>query len=233
MPEQVHVDADGQVVYRQRYWALFSERMDFQRFPFDRQTLGIRVIAAGYTPEEVRLAESDPALRIRSAIAADALPPEWRLRGFEVEAGPVVLVPGGLGTPAVEVRIEAVRRWEHFVLKLILPLCLIVVMSWVVFWIDPMELETNSAVAVTSVLTIIAYRFSVSESLSRVPYATRLDAFVGVATIMVFLTVIQVVYATALAKASSKAAALRVDRLCRVAFPVAFVLLAFWALTLA
>jgi len=45
---------------------------------------------------------------------------------------------------------EARREIGYFIVKVIIPLIFIVAMSWVVFWIDPMESGTQISVAITS-----------------------------------------------------------------------------------
>ena len=62
----------------------------------------------------------------------------------------------------------ASRQTGYYVLKVILPLVLIVIMSWVVFWIDPNEPGTQISVAVTSILTLVAYRFMIDSLLPNV-----------------------------------------------------------------
>ena len=47
----------------------------------------------------------------------------------------------------------ASRNVQHYVLKVILPLVLIVMMSWAVFWIDPVTSNSQISIAVTSMPT--------------------------------------------------------------------------------
>ena len=58
--------------------------------------------------------------------------------------------------------------------RIILPLLLIVAMSWLVFWIDPELAGPQISIAVTSMLTLIAYRFMVGGMLPKIGCA--LDA---------------------------------------------------------
>ncbi|MFV2073735.1 MAG: hypothetical protein ACC742_13935, partial [Thermoanaerobaculales bacterium] len=44
-------------------------------------------------------------------------------------------------------------------------MAIIVFMSWVVFWIDPRHVGPRISVAVTSMLTLIAYRFLLGQLL--------------------------------------------------------------------
>ena len=103
-----------------------------------------------------------------------------------------------------------------------MPLLLIVAMSWIVFWIDPSESGTQVSVAITSMLTLIAYRFAVSSDLPKVSYLTRLDDFIMFSTLLVFVTLIEVVFTTIMAKTGQIEKARVVDRWARWVFPLGF-----------
>ena len=118
----------------------------------------------------------------------------------------------------------ASRNVQHYLLKVILPLVLIVMMSWAVFWIDPVTSNSQINVAVTSMLTLIAYRFAIDSQLPRLPYMTRLDAFILTSTILVFFSLIEVLVTTILDNNQQTERAKKIDRYCRVIFPVIFLL---------
>src|SRR5206468_8553443 len=118
----------------------------------------------------------------------------------------------------------ASRNVEHYLLKVILPLVLIVIMSWAVFWIDPIHANSQISVAVTSMLTLIAYRFAVDSQLPRLPYMTRLDAFILASTLLVFFSLIEVLVTTILDNNKQTERAKKIDRYCRVIFPAIFVI---------
>jgi hypothetical protein len=68
------------------------------------------------------------------------------------------------------------RIWLKSKPTAILPLVLIVIMSWCSFWIDPVNANSQISIAVTSMLTLIAYRYAVDTQVPRLPYMTRVDA---------------------------------------------------------
>jgi hypothetical protein len=107
---------------------------------------------------------------------------------------------------------------------------MIVAMSWVSFWIDPEEVSVNVSVAITSVLTIVAYRFSIGETLPRISYFTRMDAFTVGSMFLVFMTVVQVVINSMLVKRGRKQTALRLDRAARLVYPGTFACVLVWTL---
>jgi len=99
-----------------------------------------------------------------------------------------------------------------------------VMMSWSVFWTEPTNSNTQFSIAVTSMLTLIAYRFAVDTQLPRLPYMTRLDAFFLVSTLLVFLSLIEVLVTTILDNNDQVARAKKLDRYCRVIVPIIFVI---------
>jgi hypothetical protein len=58
-PDVVTVFPNGEVIYRQRVWGNFSQALNLQDFPFDRQVFNIRLAAVQHSPEQV---DSSPLL---------------------------------------------------------------------------------------------------------------------------------------------------------------------------
>jgi len=75
---------------------------------------------------------------------------------------------------------------------------------------------------VTSMLTLIAYRFAVGADVPKVPYLTLLDTFILASSLLVFLSLVEVVITTSLAVAGRIEAARAIDRHSRWIFPSAF-----------
>jgi len=97
-------------------------------------------------------------------------------------------------------------------------------MSWCVFWTEPTNSNTQFSIAVTSMLTLIAYRFAVDTQLPRLPYMTRLDVFFLVSTLLVFFSLIEVLVTTILDNNNQITRAKKLDLYCRVIVPVIFVI---------
>ncbi len=76
--------------------------------------------------------------------------------------------------------------------------------------------------AVTAMLTLIAYRFSIDADVPKLPYPTRLDTFCLMSSILVFLSLIEVTITTRLANNNRADLAAVIDRHCRWAFPLGF-----------
>lgn len=217
-PEVVSVSPAGEVTYRQRVWGDFSQPLDLRDFPFDHQRFAILLASAGYSPQQVAFVDTAEG----SGIAEELSIADWAIEGWSSAIKPYSVRRGGRSVASFEFRFEAQRHSGYFVTKVILPLIFIVAMSWVVFWIDPVDAGSQVSVSVTAMLTLIAYRFAVGALLPKVSYLTRMDDFILASTVLVFLSLVEGVVTSRLAAGDRLAIARRLDRHARWVFPVAF-----------
>jgi hypothetical protein len=225
LPESVEADPDGTVVYRQRFVGSFTQALLLRSFPFDKQAFRVHLAALKYNPGEVNFVPDqkwlDLGINQAGGISKSITLPDWTVEKWDLK--PLVYAPApGLENSGYVFEFTASRNVQHYILKVILPLILIVIMSWTVFWIDPINANSQISVAVTSMLTLIAYRFAIDSQLPRLPYMTRLDAFILTSTVLVFFSLIEVLVTTILDNNQETERARKIDRCCRVIFPVIF-----------
>jgi hypothetical protein len=225
LPEIAEAAPDGSVVYRQRLVGSFSQSLDLRAFPFDQDTFRIHLIMGRYRPGEIEFVPDPSALAAGlttgAGIAKELTMKDWEVTTFTTRALPYVAAPG-LEVAGYAFEFTAARNSQHFVLKVIIPLVLIVMMSWAVFWIEPNDANSQLAVAVTAMLTLIAFRFAVDSDIPKLPYLTRLDAFILASTFLVFFSLIEVMVTNKLANRERVELAQTIDRYSRVVFPSVF-----------
>ena len=225
MPDFVEVNPDGAVTYRQLYVGAFTQPLRLQSFPFDRQNFRIQLVAVRYRTNEIRFVPDEDwvrnGIKDGAGIAPSITLPDWTIEKWDTKPLTYALAPG-LQFSSYAFEFTASRNVQYYILKVILPLILIVVMSWAGFWIDPVNASAQISVAVTSMLTLIAYRFAVDTQLPRLPYMTRLDALFLISTLLVFFSLIEVMATTILDNNQQTARAKKLDRDCRVIFPAIF-----------
>jgi hypothetical protein len=227
LPESVEVDPDGTVLYRQHYAGPFTQPLRLQSFPFDRQTFRVQLVAVQYRPDEVKFVPNqswiDAGLRQAGGISRSITLPDWTIETWNIKSQDYMMSPG-FEFPSYVFEFSASRNAQHYIWNIILPLVLIVAMSWSVFWIPPTEIGPELGVATTSMLTLIAYRFAIDSQLPPLPYTTSLDTFILMSTLLVFFSFIEVLTTTLLESRHQTKQAMRIDRYCRVAFPGFFLL---------
>jgi hypothetical protein len=223
---EVVIHPDGEILLRQQFWGDFSQPMDLRDFPFDQHAFEVRAIAIGRDELDNLELVQDP--EGDSFIAENYSVADWKVLNFKVTSEPLAL-PNGDERNSFSLIFTARRLSNHYLIKIIAPLLMIVILSWVVFWLDPTEGGSQLGVAVTSFLTVIAFHMTLSSKLPEISYLTRLDVFVFGATFLVFLAMIEVVITTGLARSDRVVTALWVDRVCRLIFPGALTLVGLYA----
>ncbi len=219
----VKIDPDGEVLYRQRAWGSFSQPFKLHDFPFDRQVFSIQLAAIDNTRGEVELVLDT---KEESGISQELSVADWKVLSWKAEPKAYKPTPTMNAIPGFAFSFEAGRKSGYFIIKVIIPLILIVAMSWVVFWIDPMESGTQISVAITTMLTLIAYRFAIDADLPKISYLTRLDYFILISTILVYASLIEVIVTSAFARGERLSLARKIDLWMRLLFPSVFVIVA-------
>ena len=217
--DEVEISPEGLVTYRLHVFGSFSQPMDLHAFPQDTHVFELPIVAAGYQHGEVVMI---PDPRIESFISENLSVADWKVDNMRGQPREVILA-NGLKLPGFVFSFEGERLLHHYVIKTITPLALIVMMSWVAFWIDPKQVPNQLGVAVTTVLTLIAYHIALSGRLPEIPYLTHMDKFLFSSTVLVFMALIEVVVTTHFASTDQLSKARRIDRTARWLFPLLFV----------
>jgi hypothetical protein len=218
LPKVVLVDAEGNVHYRQRFFGTLSSPLDLREFPFDQHILPIHLISYTYGTHEV-------ALTVDEARTGNL--GEFSAAGWGFERGEVRVFAEqirSLGEERARMTFEIIGRRDSgfYLFTAILPLSLIVLMAWAVFWIDPEYLPSQIGLSTASVFTLIAFRLSLRLMLPPVSYMTKADQFLFGATLLVFLALGEAVATGGMAKRGQEELAKKVDRWSRWIYAAAF-----------
>lgn len=227
LPDVVDVSPDGYVYYRQRFSGEFSNRIHVSDFPFDKHDFHVRFVSMRYGPKDIEFMNDQ--MRDRTGLTEKPLVVDWHIGDWRVQTEPLVSKMIAFPRAAMAIEFNAQRRAGFFIMKLLLPLALVVCMSWVVFWLDPERIDAQVGMAATAILTLIAYRFTFDSLLPPVSYMTRVDYFITGSTFLVFLSLLQVIITGTLVSQNRVPDARRLDRWSRLIFPVLFVTLSYWS----
>jgi hypothetical protein len=221
LPQRVEVDPSGRVRYRQRWWGRYSVPMDLRDFPLDRQSFYVQVVSLGYTRDEVDLVVN--AESMRSGRAEKLSVTDWKIGPAVAQIADLEPVPGARVLAGASLNWEGERFIGYYAAQVILPLVLIVLMGWTAVWVDPSVVTTRVSVSMTTMLTLIAYRFAIGKSVPNLPYLTRFDYFMLASTILIFMTLMLVAAGAYLVGKGKLPAVHHIDRWSRATFPVLFI----------
>jgi hypothetical protein len=220
---QVRIEADGSVTLSVRYRASIASTANIAEFPFDERVILLQIASLRYDKTELAIRIVDewtgrlPELTI----------PDWTIGEPTASVGELYLSRVERTLPVFEFRIPASRLADYYVYKFVFPLALIVMMSWAVFWVNPRNLSPQLQLAGTSMLTLIAYQFTVNDLLPRVGYLTSMDQYVLSSSLLVFLALVEALITGRMASTGRLATAEMLDRLSRWLFPVTYVTIIF------
>jgi hypothetical protein len=219
MPKEVIVRTDGNVTYIQRYTGLFSAPMDLREFPKDRQEFFVWILSPARVGPSVTLIPDESLTALQ---ASELSISDWRIGELGMSVEPFQLSPDSPVNPGIKLTIPAKRRVTYYTIQVLIPLVAIVMMAYAVFWIEPSVVATRVGVVVTTMLTLIAYRFMLANHVPRLSYLTRLDWFMLGATILVMLTLFTMAATSFLMSREQEAMVKRIDQAGRVLYPTAF-----------
>ena len=226
----IQVLKDGTAQLTQRYQGTFSSDYDFRQFPFDQQDLALTIFSATAGTEELEL-QFDSSGSIENLSVSG-----WTLK---VQGGEASVYDTSMSGESLEhiqrsrldFSINAKRNVEYYRWKVLLPLSIVVFLSWAVFMINPQQIAPQISVSATSILTLIAFLIRLEGLLPPVSYLTHLDKFVYLSLLLVFLAYVEALATSKLAaRDATLPLAVAMDKWSRLLFPVAYAVIvyAFW-----
>lgn len=216
----LRVKADGTCTLREQLEAVAKVNLDMLRFPFDQQSLGFVFRVFGFDTSEVVL-ETAP----KPAFAAESLAkvPQWTLENIEASIRTINAVDsGGIDPASALVVVVKMKREPLFMLRLVvIPLSLIVILSWSVFWMDRASIGDRMAVSFVGILTVVAYEITLVGIVPNVSYITFMNGFLNFSFLLMCATVAVNLF-VGLADRRGHEHGDRIDRYCRWIFPLAY-----------
>jgi Neurotransmitter-gated ion-channel ligand binding domain len=180
----IDIAPDGTVSAQERFSKTLSSGLELGKFPFDRQKLLVVLESLKYPESAVHL-KADPS---KISIGTDSFVAlsEWTVKGISGVNGKSYFPPEQQNYSRVSMEVTIVRNSGFYVLKVMMPLLLITLASWSIFWIKPQEFSTQIGIAFTNLLTIVALLLVINDTLPHVSYLTFMDGF----TMICFTTIL-------------------------------------------
>lgn len=223
--DYVEVFQFGRVQYMQRYHGAVDFPYQAHRFPFDEHEITLSFMSLEYGQFDVVLVNDD---KFTGRTASQFNVADWSIGKVLPFVQSMYFEAHEREHSQLDITMKAQRRTSYFIWKVMVPLTLIVAMSWSVFWLHPARFGPQIGLSATSMLTLIAFLFATQAIVPRLNYLTIMDKFLLGSTILVFLALVEAVMTAYFIAKEREALAVRMDRLCRMIFPAAFAALIFW-----
>jgi len=93
----------------------------------------------------------------------------------------------------IDFRLFAHRRAAFYVWTIMLPLIVMLIVSWSVLWIAPHHFAQQLGIVMPTFLSVIAFSYAMAFTLPRVPYLTFINAFFLSVYLFVFFSVLETI----------------------------------------
>ncbi|OXA45738.1 gamma-aminobutyric acid receptor subunit beta isoform X1 [Folsomia candida] len=188
--EFLRISQDGDVLRSIRLTVTASCPMDLRYFPMDRQLCTIEIESFGYTMSDIRYQWAKGLESV--GVSSDVSLPQFKVLGHKQQAMEISLSTGNYSRLACE--IQFVRSMGYYLIQIYIPSGLIVIISWVSFWLNRNATPARVALGVTTVLTMTTLMSSTNAALPKISYVKSIDVYLGTCFVMVFASLLE--YAT-------------------------------------
>ncbi|XP_063593968.1 glycine receptor subunit beta-type 4-like [Penaeus indicus] len=182
----VRINPNGEILYMLRLKLVFACMMELSKFPLDSQVCTMEIASFSKTMKELNLSwKSDAPIKMYK---------NMRMPQFEMEE----IVPTTcqesvqIGNYSCLVAEFHMRRAIGFhLVQSYLPTTLIVVISWVSFWMDVDSVPGRTTLGVTTLLTVSSKSSGIQAGLPQVSYVKAIDVWMGACTAFVFSALLE------------------------------------------
>ncbi|XP_068209550.1 glycine receptor subunit alpha-4-like [Palaemon carinicauda] len=182
----LRIHPDGTILYILRLKLTFSCMMDLSSFPLDHQTCFMQVASFVKTTRELELVwYKDDPIKIYKRLKL----PQFEMK--DILAGTCSLSFHIGNYSCLQAVFELRRNVGYHLVQSYLPTSLIVVVSWVSFWLDVDAIPSRVTLGVTTLLTVCSESTSFRDKMPTVSYVKALDIWMGSCTAFVFLALVE------------------------------------------
>ena len=208
-----HVFPNGEVKYFERFAVtLQAPDFNFVKIPFDPQKFFVRI--ACLEPQELYVYTVDKEL---SKIGQKLGEEEWYITKFGAEVSSLEFDEF---KSMCSFHFVSKRHLSYFIFRIILPLFLIVMVSWVTFFLG--DYAKRIDVSGANLLIFVAFNFTIATDLPRLGYLTFLDTFLIFGFAITALTVVYNVILKRFETHGRKDSAQKIDKYFVWGYPVLY-----------
>jgi hypothetical protein len=209
------VQQDGRATYFERFWVkLQAPDFDFRNYPLDRQNFYIHIDSL--YPEEYYFYENWPE---RTLIGEQLGEEEWYITASDTNVSSIMIQ--NLNS-RLSFHFQARRHLTYYAFRIMLPILIIVLISWVTFFLR--DYGKRADIAGANLLLFIAFNFTISSELPRLGYLTLLDWFLFFTFVLTALIFVYNLSLKLLEIRNKKGLAERIDRIMVWLYPLLYII---------
>jgi len=177
----IRIFADGGVLYSVRISLTLSCPMDLKLYPLDKQTCSLKMASYAWKTDDLIFVwkHGDP-VQIDDGLHL----PRFTLERFQTAYCNSKTNTGAYSCLTVDLLFK--REFSYYLIQIYVPCCMLVIVSWVSFWLDQNAVPARVSLGVTTLLTMATQTSGINASLPPVSYTKAIDVWTGVCLMFVF-----------------------------------------------
>ncbi|XP_070157452.1 glycine receptor alpha 1 isoform X1 [Polyergus mexicanus] len=177
----IRIFPHGSVLYSIRISLTLSCPMNLKLYPLDRQVCSLRMASYGWTTNDLVFLwkEGDPVQVVKNLHL-----PRFTLEKFLTDYCNSKTNTGEYSCLKVDLLFK--REFSYYLIQIYIPCCMLVIVSWVSFWLDQSAVPARVSLGVTTLLTMATQTSGINASLPPVSYTKAIDVWTGVCLTFVF-----------------------------------------------
>ncbi|XP_060084303.1 glycine receptor subunit alpha-2-like [Ylistrum balloti] len=190
----IYVYPDGTVYFSRRVTGTFSCFMKLHTYPLDEQICNLEIESYGHSADFLHVKWRDiPVMRVDGLVS-----PQFEIG--EVSSYTCDEVYSGVLYSCVGFNIKLTRNYGYYLIQVYIPTSLIVMLSWVSFWLNIDAVPARISLGLLTVLTMTTMSSSARSELPRVSYIKAIDVWMAICLLFVFAALIQFAHVNVLSR---------------------------------
>uniref|UniRef100_A0AAQ4P214 Glycine receptor, alpha 1 n=1 Tax=Gasterosteus aculeatus aculeatus TaxID=481459 RepID=A0AAQ4P214_GASAC len=183
----LRISKNGNVLYSIRITLILACPMDLKNFPMDVQTCIMQLESFGYTMNDLIFEwDEKGAVQVHDGLTL----PQFILKEEKDLRYCTKHYNTGKFT-CIEARFHLERQMGYYLIQMYIPSLLIVILSWVSFWINMDAAPARVGLGITTVLTMTTQSSGSRASLPKVSYVKAIDIWMAVCLLFVFSALLE------------------------------------------
>ncbi|XP_075457780.1 gamma-aminobutyric acid receptor subunit pi isoform X4 [Ascaphus truei] len=178
----IRLFSNGTVLYAIRITTTVACNMDLSKYPMDKQTCKLQLESWGYTIEDLTFTwmRGNDSIRGMDSLQISQYTVEWYYTKVSIgkyETG---------NYPRLALHFVLRRNVIYFILETYIPATLLVILSWISFWISMSSVPARTCIGVTTVLAMTTILMGSRTSVPTANCIKAIDIYLGICFSFIF-----------------------------------------------
>ncbi|CAB03329.1 Ig-like domain-containing protein [Caenorhabditis elegans] len=192
----IRVHKDGTILYSVRISLVLSCPMHLQYYPMDVQQCFIDLASYAYTTKDIEYVwKEETPVQLKAGLSSSL--PSFQLTNTSTTYCTSKTNTGSYS--CLRTIIQLRRQFSYYLLQLYIPSCMLVIVSWVSFWIDRTAVPARVTLGVTTLLTMTTQSSGINAKLPPVAYIKAIDVWIGACMTFIFCALLEFAWVTYIA----------------------------------